>query len=172
MNRLLLTLLFTAMATTTQAREKVENYFGLQFGNALYSETDGLIGEPSLYLLRYGKKSSQHYMYEARYGSAGIVNQYDQSLQTASINSVAAIMGGGHYTINREVVLYGLLGYATAGIDSSTFGSKTEGGFAYSVAGQFSLGLSTTFDIEYANYINSDAFQLGAFTVGVTRRFK
>ena len=153
---------------------KSNMYGGVQYAMTTYDETGVEDLNPTALVFVIGNKFNKNFALEGRIG----IGMGDDSLSglpvTLEIDSFVGVYAKGIVPVSSTVDLYGIIGYtdgevtvSAPGISLSASESDTSLGFGV----DFAVSKTTSMNLEYINYIDSNGTTLDAISVGANFAF-
>lgn len=164
--------MFSMSAMAEEAKSNM--YGGVQYAMTTYDETGVEDLNPTALVFVIGNKFNKNFALEGRIG----IGMGDDSLSglpvTLEIDSFVGVYAKGIVPVSSTVDLYGIIGYtdgevtvSAPGISLSASESDTSLGFGV----DFAVSKTTSMNLEYINYIDSNGTTLDAISVGANFAF-
>jgi outer membrane immunogenic protein len=187
-NKLIVTILAGTWLLASQpgvADTSAENYAGLQYGVADYSE-DGISKSysPDALLLRVGKYLNPNLTIEGRLGTG--LNSDTQFLPEfgtsgldvkMELDLILGVYAAGHFNLTESASLYALVGISRVEADvtvpqfPAAKKSDDNTDLSYGVGAEIGIANNLALNVEYMQYLDESNFDLSALALGVTVRF-
>lgn len=166
--------MFSMSAMAEEAKSNM--YGGVQYAMTTYDETGFEDLNPSALVFVIGNKFNKNFALEGRIGmglgdDSIVVSGVPISLE---IDTFVGVYAKGILPVSSTVDLYGIIGYtdgevtvSAPGISLSASESDTSLGFGV----DFAVSKTTSMNLEYMNYLDSNGTTLDAISVGANFAF-
>ena len=166
--------------TAALALEQGEGYAGGGIGRFNLNPDESPNTEPSALIGRVGYGLSDYVGLESRFGfgMSGDTSENAADMEIeADIDELFGVYLTGYLpsTAESPVSLYGLAGMTNANVtitpETGPSASERESGFSYGVGAEVDLSDRAFAYLEWASYLDEDAFEVSGVTIGSAYRF-